>query len=38
MLSSNWPEKEGLTVPQVFKIGRYLVYFWVNQVFCHLLF
>ena len=22
---------EGLTVPQVFKIGGYLVYFWVNE-------
>ena len=31
MLSLNWPEMEDLTVPQVFKIGGYLVYFWVNE-------
>ena len=31
MLSLNWPEMEVLTVPQVFKIGGYLVYFWVNE-------
>ena len=31
MLSLNWPEMEDLIVPQVFKIGGYLVYFWINE-------
>ena len=31
--SWNWPETEALPMPQLFKIGPYIVYFWSNEGF-----
>ena len=27
----NWPVKEASSVPQLFRIGSYVIYFWINE-------
>ena len=27
----SWPEREALNMPQLFRIGSYVIYFWINE-------